>query len=353
MKIWTTLLSFIITFSVFGQTNNELEYLKFRDNYISYFKNTSEINRDWTKIDKQDNDSILVLEKMLREVLKGSKNDSVVKYGKINIETLQQDLGFGMLDGLVLNKNSSNTLQIFVTSKTLFFDCFKSQQINSIDNLAPRQFDDILTALVSDAHATVFYSEKISSNKRIQVYGGILTITQDIGRFTPDIIFTLISNGNYIYIIQKYLDKPIHEMKECQAIYDSIYSNSKEYFKAYQASYLQDTTAFNKTTKMEEIAWNKYCECYQKNFRTDEQFEPIIRQIKNMVQYSILKDNVAANSRFEISRVSYSADNFVIGSYIYASKKISVKSMPIENLQNIISGRRKENTNLLAKICSF
>jgi hypothetical protein len=285
MKIWTTLLLLIISVSVFGQTNKELEYLKVRDNYISYFKNISVINRDWTKTDKQDSDSLLVLEKKLREVLKGSKIDSVVKYGKINLETLQQDLGFGMLDGLVLNKYSSNSLQIFVTSKPLFFDCFKSQQINSIDNLTPRQLDDILTALVSDAHATVFYSENISSNKSNQVYGGIVTIAQDIGRFTPDIIFALISNGNYIYIIQKYLDKPIKEMKDCQAIYDSIYSNSQEYFKSYQSSNLQDTAAFNKKIELEEIAWKKYCECYQKNFRNDKQFEPILRQIKNIVQY--------------------------------------------------------------------
>lgn len=285
MKFWTTLLLLIISVSVFGQTNKELEYLNVRDNYINYFKNISVINRDWTKTDKQDKDSLLVLEKKLREVLKGSKIDSVVRYGKINLETLQQDLGFGMLDGLVLNKYSSNSLQIFVTSKELFFDYFKSKQINSIDNLTPRQLDDILTALVSDAHSTVFYSEKISSTKSNQVYGGIETIAQDFGRFTPDIIFALISNGNYIYIIQKYLDKPINGMKDCQAIYDSIYSNSEKYFMTYQASNLQDTTAFNKKIQLEVTAWEKYCECYQKNFRNDKQFELILKQIKNMVQY--------------------------------------------------------------------
>ncbi len=285
MKIWTTLLLLIISVSVFGQTNKELEYFNVRDNYINYFKNISVINRDWTKTDKQDKDSLLVLEKKLREVLKGSKIDSVVRYGKINLETLQQDLGFGMLDGLVLNKYSSNSLQIFVTSKELFFDYFKSQQINSIDNLTPRQLDDILTSLVSDAHSTVFYSEKISSTNSNQVYGGIETIAQDFGRFTPDIIFALKSNGNYIYIIQKYLDKPINGMKDCQAIYDSIYSDSEKHFMTYQASNLQDTTAFNKIIQLEVTAWEKYCECYQKNFRNDKQFELILKQIINIVQY--------------------------------------------------------------------
>ena len=285
MKFWMILLLLIISVSVFGQTTKELEYLKVRDNYINYFNNISIINRDWTTTDKQEVDSLLVLEKMLREILKGSKIDSVVKYGKINLETLQQDLGFGMLDGLVLNKYSSNSLQIFVTSKKLFFDYFKSQQINSIDNLIPRQLDDILNSLVSDAHSTVFYSEKISSTKSNQVYGGIESIAQDFGRLTPDMIFALISNKSYIYIIQKYLDKPINGMKDCQAIYDSIFSNSEKYFMTFQESNRQDTTAFNKKNELEVIAWEKYCECYQKNFRNDTQFEQLFKQIKNIVQY--------------------------------------------------------------------
>ena len=50
--------------------NEEFKYLKVRDNYINYFKNTNVKNRDWDKTEKQDQDSLLVLEKMLREILK-------------------------------------------------------------------------------------------------------------------------------------------------------------------------------------------------------------------------------------------------------------------------------------------
>jgi len=265
--------------------NKELEYLKVRDNYINRFKIINVKNRDWAKTDKQDNDSLLVLEKLLREILKDSKIDSVGKYGKINLETLQQDLGFGMLDGLVLNKYSSNSLQIFVTTKTLFHNFFKSSQISSIDNLNPRLLDDVLTALVSDAHSSVFYSENIHSSKCNIVYGGIQTISQDIGRFTPDIIFVLISNGDYVYIIQKYLDKPINGIKDCQFIYDSIYGYSDKYYSEYENSNLQDTTAFNNKIEFEVTAWEKYCDCYQNNFRTDNQFESILKQIKSIVEY--------------------------------------------------------------------
>ena len=149
-----------------------------------------------------------------------------------------------MLDGLALNKDS---LKIFITSKSLFYDYFKSLQIKSIHNLTSKQLSDIFSALISDARATVYYSQEISSNKNSKVYGSIGTIAQDIGRFPPDNIFVLIANEDYIYLIQKYIDKPINEISECQAIYDSIYINSQKHFDEYKASNLTDKTAIDKT----------------------------------------------------------------------------------------------------------
>ncbi len=265
-----------------GQTSKELDYLKVRNEYVQYFKNISDNAQNWTEIYKQDTESLLVLEKMLREMLKNSRIDSIAKFGKINLETLTPELGFGMLDGLALNNNS---LKTFVTTKGLFLDYFKSQQINSTDKLTSKQLNDIFSALFSDARATVFYSENISSYNQSQVYGGIGTIAQDIGRFPPDNIFVLVENEGFIYIIQKYLDKPINEINKCQATYDSIHIKSQKYFDDYTASNLTDKTAIKKKFELEETAWDKYCECYQESFRTDEQYNSLQKQIEEIVQY--------------------------------------------------------------------
>ena len=263
--------------------SNELEYLNARNNFIQYFKNKFENNPDYTdEIVKQNSESLLVLDKMLREILKNSRIDSVVKFGKINLETFIPELGFGNLDGLVLNNNSS---RIFVTSKVLFFDYFKSQKINSIHNLSSKQLSDIFSSIISDARSTVFYSESFSSNNNSQVYGCIGTIAQDIGRFPPDNVFVLLTNGDYIYIIQKYLDKQINEISKCQAVYDSIYINSQKHFDEYRASTLTDKKAIEKKFELEETAWNKYCECYQENFRTDNQFDRVRKEIEMIVKY--------------------------------------------------------------------
>lgn len=265
-----------------GQIITEIDYLKVRDEYVQYFKSISKNAQDWKEINKQDNDSLLVLEKMLREILKNSRIDSVAKFGKINLETLTPELGFGLLDGLALNNNSS---KLFVTTKGLFLEYFKSQQINSIDNLTSKQLSDIFSSLFSDARTTVFYSEEYSSNKYSKVYGSIGTIAQDIGRFPPDNIFVLIADEDYIYIIQQHLDKPINEISKCQAIYDSIYNKSQIQFDQYKASNLTNKKALDKSFELEETAWNKYCECYQENFRTCDEFEWVQKQIEKIMQF--------------------------------------------------------------------
>lgn len=262
--------------------STELDYLKVRNSFVEYFENSSDTAQNWTEIYKQDTDSLLVLEKMLREMLKNSRIDSVVKFGKINLETLTPELGFGMLDGLALNSNSSKTV---VTTKRLFLEYFKSQQINSTEKLTSKQLSGIFSSIFSDVHATVFYSEPIFSYPESQVYGCIGTIAQDIGRFPPDHLFVMVANADFIYIFQKHLDKPIKEIGECQAVYDSIQIKSEKYFDDYTASNGTDKTALKKKFEVEETAWSKYCECYQERFKTDEQYESVQKQIEEIVQY--------------------------------------------------------------------
>ncbi len=263
-------------------TDKELEYIKVRNGYVRYFDNVIKNNQNWTELYKQDTDSLLVLEKMLREILKNSQIESISSFGKINLETLTPELGAGMLDGLKLNNESKN---IFVTSKALFLNYFKTQQINSIDNLNSKQLSNIFSALISDAHATVYYSEKLSSNKRQIIYGSIGKIAQDIGSFPPDNIFVLIESENFIYIIQEYFDKPINIITKCQTTYDIIYNKSQEYFDDYKASNLEDKSAMEKKFKIEEIAWDKYCKCYQEYFKDDEQYKAFKKQIYKLIKH--------------------------------------------------------------------
>lgn len=287
MKIWTTLLLLLTSIFLFGQTNQELKYLKTRDNYIEYFKKVTSNNPDWTKVDKQNIDSLLVLEKLLKEILK----NSIAEKGKINLETLVEELGFGNLDGLVSNRNNvvRDSAQVFVSTKTLFFDYFKNTQINSIDYLSREQLDNIFTFAFGggEAHATTFSIVEKSFTKDSRTYGCIGSFGQESGEAAaPDCILVLVSKGNFIYIILEYLDISIKELRECKSISDSLYSQSHKYEKLYNESNPKDKSLINKSVFFLESSYKQYYECYQKNLRDKVVFEKIKNQVINVMKYA-------------------------------------------------------------------
>jgi hypothetical protein len=297
MKIWTTLLLLTTSVSLFGQTSlvgKELEYAKARDRFANYFKTSEDNHYDQAILDKQDSDSLLVLEKMLREILKGASIDSISKNGKINLETLLPELGFGNLDGLVLNKNNvvRNSSQIFVTTKTLFFDYFKNQQIISLDSLTTGQLDNIFTSVFGggEAHATTFQILKKSFTKYGQDYGCIGSFGQEseeeAAKAAPDCILVLVPNKSYIYISLEYLDTSIKELRECKSISDSLYALSHKYSQQYDISNPKDKSLIDKSVYLLESSYKQYCECYQKNLKDKVVFEKIKNQVINVMQYA-------------------------------------------------------------------
>ena len=91
MKTRLTFLFLVIIAFTFGQTNQELEYLETRNNFIDQYKSllSDTLSKaDWAALDQQMEGSLLVLEVKLREIMKGSKFDSIPINGKISLSSL-------------------------------------------------------------------------------------------------------------------------------------------------------------------------------------------------------------------------------------------------------------------------
>lgn len=286
----------------FSQTNvdgKEAKYIKTRDRYANYFKTSEENHYNQALLDKQDNDSLLVLENLLKDILKDVNFDDISKNGKINLETLLPELGFGNLDGLVLNKNNvkRNSSQIVVTTKTLFFDYFKGQ-INSLDSLSKEQLDNIFTSAFGggEAHATIFSIVKKTNSKSCQTYGCIGSFGQESGELAPDCILVIASKESYIYIFLEYLNESIKELRACQSISDSLNSLFMKYKQQYDSSIQKDKSLINKAVDFQDAAWKQYCECYQNNLNDKVVFKKIRNQVINVMQY--VKEKPAANTQY-------------------------------------------------------
>jgi hypothetical protein len=77
-------------------------------------------------------------------------------------------------------------------------------------------------------------------------------------------VFVFLSMGKFIYMVEKHLNNQIKAIRQCRTIWDSIYLESKD---------------------LENKAWDKYCDCYQKELKNDSQFELIQNQLEKIVEY--------------------------------------------------------------------
>lgn len=267
----------------------ELEYLKTRDRYVSYFQSAQENNFDQDILDKQDSDSLLVLEKILKEILKEVKLDEVSKKGRINLETLQPDMGFGGLDGLVINKNNviKNAPQLVITTQRLFFDYFKRFQIQLFDSLTVSQLDQIFTSAVGrgEVRATTYSIVHETNSNKGKVYGCIGSLGQESGEFLPpNNILVLALNDWNIYILIDDVDESVEELRECKIILDSLNSLSNRYSTLYDESTPKDGSLLSKAVDLQNKAWKEYCNCYQSNLKDEDVYQKLKNQVIRAMQ---------------------------------------------------------------------
>jgi hypothetical protein len=259
------------------QNSQELEYLKIRDAYIEDFRLLQKkgVNDSLLIL---DNKALLDLENRLRDILKDSHFSTI---GNINLETLLGYIGFGMLDGLEFMRDS---VKIFYTTKNLFFKYFNKKY--NLDQLGPKEFESIFqSAFASDWALADFTDIKIPTKSNGLAYGMAAMGFQMSGPGEPDFLFAFYSKDNYIYLAEKQIKKSLKGLPKCKSIWDSINSESEKNFENYRQSGLNDTISFNKGLTLRDIAFDKYCECYRKEFVNDSQFELILKQLKEIVSY--------------------------------------------------------------------
>lgn len=262
--------------------DKEIEYINVRNSYVEYF-NSIEYSSITDKIYKQEEDSLNDLKNKLKDILKGSYIIDITKQGEINLETLFEGLGFGMLDGLTIKKDS---LKIFCTTEELLNNYFIESQSFKLDNLTAENTEYILNSIFySGARISNFNFYRFPTNSNFQAYGMLGTVAQDIGPILPNNLYIILISDNFVYSIEKELNKPIDEIAECKNFWDSINLEANRHLKIYLSSEPQDEKELDKFMHLQDSAWNRYCQCYQIEINETEQFQSIQKETERIIQY--------------------------------------------------------------------
>lgn len=255
----------------------EQKYFETRDEFIRQFSTASSID------DESDRKALLQLEKQLQLIIGPVDVAHFPKRGKINLETLQQDAGFGQVDGL---RFGSEHELLFVTTTGLL-------------NAYLQQHKDLPTELGKLAKAEEFYSSVFNwdaavthfaevpvrtTNDKSFAYAFLGLWAQDIGPFPPKDLFVFFANGDRVFVVSTDVHSHIDQIAECKDVWDGFKKKSDAAVAAYQAGELKDEKATDDTVRRyEEEGFKAYCRCFEQRAKMEPFFKELTKQAQTLV----------------------------------------------------------------------
>lgn len=207
----------------------ERSYLSTRDEHIRRFDAVAagatpdEKSRGLApdKLDKlyeEDKGALRRLEAMLHAIIGPVNVPGVPGAGKINLQTLSKDLGFGALDGLSFEWGGDT---LIVTTRGLFdsWVAGRSWRQRPSDHLAVARTDELYTfASFADVACFLLGEVPVERPQGIMVAQAFLAgYSQDQGPTMPTDLLVFVDRGDRIFIVQSRIDPPLKPIAACEA----------------------------------------------------------------------------------------------------------------------------------------
>ena len=258
----------------------EEKYFETRDNFIRQFEKS--IDPDWMTAMKKDEHALAELEKQLKAIVGPVNVEGFPKKGKINLLTLQQDYGFGQVDGL---RFSAKQEYLFVTTDNILKKYLAGQPKLPKDLAELSKTGEFyLRAITAESAVTYFAEIPVkSANGKSYVRAFLGLTAQDIGPFIPKDIFVFVTNGNRILAVQSPAATEITEIPQCRNEWERFAKKSSDAMEVYRSSGLNNQKAFDESTQYEEQGFEAYQRCYDREARNQKFFASIKKQAQSIV----------------------------------------------------------------------
>lgn len=207
----------------------------------------------------------------------------VGKTPKINIEALlRNDLGYGMLDGLVYSSEDYKT-RVTVTTEGLFKPWLRDHRKWWKDSELP---EDPAKALTYDT----FYSQAVNSDARLSKYAevpvkkpaaaSVATAmlggwAQDDGAGEPDELVISVMQGGKLYVVRIPASAKLGPFPACKAIWDQAEAKANEAF--------QHKSKVLDGSKIREEGAAAFRRCFSERAPKEKGFAELVRQAQTII----------------------------------------------------------------------
>jgi hypothetical protein len=252
----------------------EEKYFETRDNFIRQFSTASSID------DKSDQKALSKLEKQLQLIIGPVDVAHFPKRGKINLETLQQDAGFGQVDGL---RFGAEREVLFVTTTGLL-SAYLQQQKELPTELSKLAKAEEFYSLAFDWDAAVTHFAEVpvrTTNDKSFAYAFLGLWGQDNGPFPPKHLFVFFANGDRVFVVSTEAKSKIDQIAECKDLWERLKKESDAASAANRASALKDQAT--DVRQREEEDFRAYCRCFEQRAKMEPYFKQLTKQAQTVV----------------------------------------------------------------------
>jgi len=266
----------------------EEKYFETRNNFIRQFEKESTpldslTEQDQHALDEKDKHALAELEKQLKAIVGPVNVEGFPKEGKINLETLQKDYGFGQVDGLGFSAEQEH---LFVTTDNLLKKYLAGEPNLPKDLAELSKTGEFYTLAFTSGEAVTYFAEipVKSPNGKSYVRAFLGLTAQDIGPFIPKDIFVFVTKGNRILAVQSPAATEITEIPQCRSEWERFARKKSDAYEAYRSSGLTNEKAFDEVVQhIEQQGFEAYQSCYDREAKNQKFFAPIKQQAQSIV----------------------------------------------------------------------
>jgi hypothetical protein len=254
--------------------SQEEKYFSTRDNFIRQFENPSNPVNEVP--------ALAELEKQIKAIVGPVNVEGFAKEGKLNLITLQKDLGFGQVDGL---KFSSKQESLFVTTDRMLMK-YLAERPKLPKDIAELSKNEEFYVRAFTANAAVTYYAEVpvkSTNGKSYVHAFLGVTAQDIGPFIPKEIFVFVSNRSRIFAVYSPAATEITEIPQCRSEWAKFDKKGSESYEAYRASGLNNKKLFDDSIRYREQGFEAYHRCYDREAKNQKFFTSLKKQAQSIV----------------------------------------------------------------------
>lgn len=274
LSVLVVLLASVAAYIVLKDAAPEERYFETRDSFIREFKKATE------PVDERS--ALAELEKQIRTIVGPAGYEGFPGRGKINLETLQNQLGVGQIDGL---RFSSDREFLVVTTESLLKNYLteRPELPKGLRELAETEFF-YTSALLPGADTSFSLEVPIKSAKGQLFARAFLGVTaQSFRPVVPEEIFVFVSRGNQILLVYTKATANITNIPKCWAEWESLDKKRSEASEHYQASRLSSEETLRDAHRREKLALEAYHQCFDREASSQPFFSSLTQQAQSIV----------------------------------------------------------------------